>query len=181
MKSRISRILHIAQQIALIKEEFSEREIFEAVKLLKELGFSSDILTYLSDSKTSKIASQASQQKKKSLEEQNSQKLIELEKNDPEKYQFLMNFDSFLRNADVLSDLNKIRRLGEHLNKEFSAKASRSYMVNQVIKLLTNYPLEEIKEIVQNTLHFDNSEDNAYQNLANFIITGHTNQDQTSE
>jgi hypothetical protein len=70
MKSRISRILHIAQQIALIKEEFSEREIFEAVKLLKELGFSSDILTYLSDSKTSKIASQASQQKKKSLEEQ---------------------------------------------------------------------------------------------------------------
>lgn len=184
-----SRILQVALRIALIKEEFSEKEILEAVKLLKEQGISSNLLTYLANQ--SKEASQASkslnrkkrkpEEKKINAEEQRSQALVELEKEEPEKYQVLSELDSLLRQGRVLRDSSEIRKLGEHLSKDFSARNSRPEMISKLMHLLSNLSIEEIKEILQSALSSSNIEGNEYQQLANYIITGQTSQTATNE
>jgi hypothetical protein len=177
-----SRILQVALRIALIKEEFSEKEIIEAVKLLKQQGISSNLLTYLANQ--NKEASKASKnftRKKTNTEEQSSQVLMELEKEEPEKYQVLSEFESLLRQGRVMRDSSEIRKLGEQLSKDFSAKSSRTELINKLISLLSAHPIEEIKEIVQSSLSSSNIEGNEYEQLASFIITGKPTQNTTSE
>ncbi len=184
-----SRILQAALRIALLKEEFSEKEILEAVKLLKEQGISSNLLTYLANqskeaSKASKIFNRKKtnpEEKKTNADEQRSKALIELEKEEPEKYQVLSELDSLLRQGRVLRDSSEIRKLGEHLSKNFSAKNSRTDLISKLIHLLSNRSIEEIKDILQSALSSSNSEGNEYQQLANYIITGQTTQSSTND
>jgi hypothetical protein len=184
-----SRTLKAALQIAIIKEEFSEKEILEAVKLLKEQGISSNLLTYLANqnkeaSKASKIFNRKktnSEDNKINPEEQRSQALIEIEKEEPDKYKLLLGLDSLLRQDIVLREVSQIRKLCEQLSKDFSARNSRPELINKLIDLLLNRPIEEIKEILQSALSSSNIEGNEYQQLANYIITGQTSQTSTNE
>lgn len=175
------RIMQIALRIALIKTEFSEREILEAVKLLKEQGINSHLFTYLSSQKTVVSSSRVSNRKKIPTEEQSSQLLIELEKKAPEKSKLLADFESLLKNGDVLPDSIEIRRLGEHLSKNFTAKKSRTDLINKLIKLLAEIPIDEMRKIIKDTVSSSKFNEDEYQELANFLITGQSNKDYISE
>lgn len=166
-----SKILQVALQIAKIEEEFSEEEILKAVQLLQTLGSSSQILKHLSD-KNIEVKSQSnSNSQKKQTKSVNSTSLDEVKKNEPKKYKILVDFESLLKQGEVLSKSSEIRELGKSLSKDFSARNSRSHLIQKLIQLLVNYSVDEIKKIIQ-ALQKSDTEQNDYQQLANFIIKG---------
>jgi len=167
-----ARTLQAALRIALIREEFSEREIREAVRLLTEQGSSSTLLAYLAGQDITSVGSKASHRKKKPIDKERSQAVIGLEKKDPEKYHILSQFDHLLRKGDILPELSDVRRLGEQLSKDFSARNSRRDVIDQLMTVLAGLSIEEIEKIVQNVLSSSRKQDSEYQRLANFIITG---------
>jgi len=171
--------MQIALRIALIKEEFSEKEILEAVKFLEEQETSSALLAYLAGRETMKGTPRVSRRAKKAIHEQRSRAVIALEKTEPEKYRVLSEFDSLLRRKEILPNLGDIRQLGERLSKDFSARNSRRDLISKLMKLLSERPIEEVREVVENTISSSHPRDSGYQQLADFIITGGTTKDTT--
>src|SRR5215470_13518574 len=149
------RISQIALRIARIKEEFSESDILEAVRLLEERGSSSVLLAYLAGQE---IPISALIQKKlkrknkaKAIEEQRSKAVIELEQKDHEKYQVLSEFDALIRKGSILPKLADIKRLGESISKGFAPKKSRKEAISALMALVAERPLDEIRGIVSST------------------------------
>jgi hypothetical protein len=171
MKNRVSLI---ALRIAAIKEEFSESEIHEAVKFLEEQGSTSSLLTFLTGSRGESNAKPKSNRKVKSIWEQRSKAVLELEHKDPEKFQVLSEFDLLLRKSGVLPEVDDIKRVGERLSKNFSSRSSRRESISKLMGLLATRPLDEIREVVRNTLSTAriDEKDSDYQRLAQFLITG---------
>jgi hypothetical protein len=172
-----SRITQIALRIALIKEEFVESEIFEAIKLLEKYGYSSELLAYLSGHKISDSVlkeEEIKNKKNKPVDEQRSKAVIELEKKDPEKYQVLFEFDMLIRKRDILPELGDIKRLGEQISKDFTAKKTRREAISSLMTLIAEQPIDEMRKIIISTVssvHL-NDKSNEYQELAKFIIKG---------
>jgi hypothetical protein len=178
-----SRVLQIALQIALIKEQFTEKEILEAVKLLEEQNTSSALLAHLSACETQPKNSKESGRKSKPINEQWSKTVKKLESNDPEKFGLLSDFEKLLRQRKVFPKLNDVRRLGGQLSKDFAPRKSRREVISQVMTLLVGKPIEEIEKIVKDsvpTTLFDDDE-SEYQQLARFIITGKKNSQDKDE
>jgi hypothetical protein len=174
MKDKVSLI---ALRIAALTEEFSEEEILKAVKLLEEQGSSSSLLIYLTcEKETSSTKSKATRKNRKSITDQRSKAVLELEHKDPEKFQVLSEFDSLLRRSLVLPEVDEIKRLGERLDKNFSARSSRRESISKLMALLASKDINEIRDIVTKALANANADerDSDYQKLAQFIITGRT-------
>src|SRR5947209_14113796 len=168
-----NRIALVALRIAALREEVSEDEILEAVRLLEEQGSTSALLSYLAGRK--QLGTKRAQRRKhKPIEDQRSKAVLELEHKDPEKFLVLSEFDSLLRRSSVLPEVDDIKRLGERLSKNFAPKNSRRESISRLMALLADRPLNEIREVVQATLSNArvDKEDNDYQRLAQFIITG---------
>src|SRR5436305_3254015 len=147
-----SRIALLALRIAALREEFSEDEILEAVRLLEEQGSTSALLSYLAGRKPQLGTKRAQRRKHKPIEDQRSKAVLELEHKDPEKFLVLSEFDSLLRRSSVLPGVDDIKRLGERLSKNFAPKNSRRESISRLMALLANRPLNEIREVVQATL-----------------------------
>lgn len=164
----------IALRIAAIHEEFSEREIVEAVKLLEAQGSTSALLDYLANSRREADAKRRFHRKSKSIEDQRSKAVMALEGKDPDKFQVLSEFDALLRKSSVLPEVDDIRRFGERLSKSFSPRSSRRESIGKLMALLAERPLDEIREAVKSTLSTARADerDSDYQRLAQFIITG---------
>lgn len=173
-----NRITQIALRISLIKEEFPEADIFEAVKFLEGRGSSSALLDYLANRKVmnGRAKERKSSRKNKSIGEQRSQAVIELEDKDPEKFQVMSEFDALVRKGVILPELDDIKRLGERLNKGFKPRNSRKEAISKLMALIANLPLEEIKEILRLTRSSNNDRSTEYHDLAQFIITGKSSQ-----
>ena len=173
-----NRVPQIALRIALIKEEFSESDILEAVKLLEEHGSSSAVLAYLAgrDIPASAPNGKESKRKSKPIDEQRSKVVIGLEQKDPEKYQALSEFDALIRKGSVLPELDDIKRLGQRISKGFAPKRSRREAIGALMALIAEQPLDEIRKIVSSTLSsaYLDDKSNEYQELAQFIIRGKT-------
>lgn len=169
-----SRILQIALRIALLKEEFAESDISEAVKLLQEQGSTSTLLAYFAARTEDTKRLKDSGRRSKSIEEQRSRSVIQLEQKDPEKFRVLSEFDSLLRKGNALPEIEDIGKVGKKLSKSFTSRSSRRDAVSKLMALLADRPIDEIKEVVENVLssaRVDES-DGDYQKLAKFIITG---------
>lgn len=175
-----NRTLQIALRIALINEEFPESEILEAVKLLEDLGSTSLLLSHLAGRKREVKAIKRVRHRNKPLDEQRSKVVSGLKYREPEKYEVLAEFDSLLRKANVLPEVNDVKRLGEKLSKGFASPPpkSRRESISRLLTLLADRPLEEIREIIRTSLITARvaKDDNDYQQLAQFIITGKTSQ-----
>ncbi|TAE59078.1 MAG: hypothetical protein EAZ76_11750 [Nostocales cyanobacterium] len=164
-----SKILQIALRIALIQEEFSETEISEAVNLLQEAGVTSNLFTYLS-SNNSKFQRKSFSSKAKS-ESPKTQIPIDLKNNEPEKYQLLVEFESSLKNKELLTESVEIRRLCESLDKNFfSSKKSRLDLIHQLIQLLISRTVEEIAKIINEVK--EKEKEDPYYRLSKFLIDG---------
>lgn len=169
-----NKILLAALRIAAINEEFTEKEILEAVKLLEGQARTSSLLTFLAGREQEVKARQGQGRKAKAIEEQRSKALIDLEYKDREKFQVLSEFDSLVRRSHVLPNVDDIKRLGEQLSKDFSAKGSRREHISKLIALMAEKPLADIRGVVESILSNArlNDKDSDYQRLAQFIMTG---------
>ena len=174
-----SKILHIALQITLLKEQFLEEEILEAITLLEQNKSSSELLVYLSGNKEKVVVKtlEDKNRKKKSIGEQKSKAVIDLEQKDPAKYRVLSNFDNLVRKGVLLPQIDDLRKLGEKLNKDFVPPKSRREAISKIMNLLASFPTKKIKTIVDELNISEALEDksNEYQELANFIIKGKEN------
>ncbi len=174
-----SKVVQIALRICLIKEEFSENEILEAIKLLEDHGSASILLDYLAGRKAAS-KTRRSKHKSKSTIEQRSRVIISLQDEEPEKFELLSEFDSMIRQGKILSELDDIKRLGEQLSKDFAPKNSRRDAIDKLIDLLAKRQVDEIRTIIRTVSSSDSkNKDNDYQELARFIITGRSSQAKT--
>jgi hypothetical protein len=179
MRDKVSLI---ALRIAALMEEFSEEDISKAVRLLEERDSPSSLLMYLAGNKKASITkSKATRKNSKPIEEQRSKAVLDLETKDPQKFQVLSEFDSLLRKSLVLSEVDDIRRLGERISKDFSARGSRREFISRLMAVLASKNIEEIRDVVSTALSSvkEGEKDSDYQRLAQFIITGKTRQSGT--
>ncbi len=171
-----SNVKQIALKICLIKEEYPEKDIFEAMKLLQKEGINFEILNLLDVSKTSDSISKANKpgKKSKSINKQRSKAVIELENKEPEKYQLLSRLDSLIRERRILPKLDDIKDFGEQISKDFAPKSSRRDAISKLMTLIANLSTDEIKELMSNIPPSSVTEnhDDDYQELARFIIKG---------
>src|SRR3989442_12298088 len=99
---------------------------------------------------------------------------MQLEHQDRDKYRVLSEFDSLLREGCVLPTVNDIRRLGESLTKDFTARSSRRDSISKLMDVLAAKSLHEITIVVDAVLSNDklDATKSDYERLADFIITG---------
>jgi len=146
--------------------------------LLKEQGIDSNLLAYLSKQRTD--VAKYSNRKKMVVEDEPLQSLSQLKKNAPEKYTLLSEFESLLKKGAVLSNLNELREFVEKVNTQSLAKSSRKNIINKLIIFLTDFNIQEIKNILK-TASSSSSKDSGYQQLSNYIITGGTTKENKIE
>jgi hypothetical protein len=169
-----SRTLQIALQIMLIKEQFTENEIFEAVKFLEDQGSSSSLLEYLSGKSVKAERPKRNKSKGLVTDERHSRAVMALVDKDPEKFKILSEFESLMRKKIVLTELNDIRKLAERLSKTFPPIKSREEAISKLINYIVQLPIEDIQRLISEEIASKqiNSGDSEFQQLAKFIITG---------
>src|SRR5690349_15818631 len=119
------RVLQAALRIALVREEFSDEEIREAVELLENGEDTIGLLSFLSGKDKKSEARQSTKPKENIAFEQRSKAVLALENTDPEKYRLLSEFESSLHRNRLLPHIGELRSLGEKLSKGFSGRNSR--------------------------------------------------------
>lgn len=169
-----SRIKQLALKILLLKEEFSEKEISEAVALLRDYGTQSAIIEYLAREQPEERPRERPKPTSKPLDHGQSKAVTELAEKDEEKFKILSEFDSLLRKEKILPTAEDIRQLGNSISKDFPKVKSRKDGVIKLVKLLAEKSPNEVREILQACLaELTQSQDTSeYQQLANFIISG---------
>jgi hypothetical protein len=174
-----SRVLQIALRLSLIQEEYSERDIAQAVRLLERHGSSSALLEFLaSQGSPQRTPRKVSRGKGKTDDLHPPKAILELEGKDPEKFELLSEFNKLIRMGNVLPELGDVRRLGERLSKDFAAGGSRRDAVAKLVELMAMRPIQEIRDIVADALHSPDADKKStdYQELARFIISGRSAQ-----
>lgn len=168
------RALLLALRLAEICEEFSESEIQSAKRILEEHGVASSLLTCVAKRTKQPRLTHKRAAKGKRIDEQRSKAIIEIEQSDPEKYQVLAEFDNLLRKGRVFPTQDEVRKLGEKLSKEYTAKNSRRESISRLMTLMVKLPLNEIRDLLKMSLSESKVDEGEgdYQRLAQFLITG---------
>lgn len=163
----------LALRIALLMEEFSERELREAASLIEARGGGSFLLDYISGGSTekkSRVSKKASGHRKDVIQ---SKVLSELKLQEPEKFRLLFEFEAMLRRGAALATFEDVKRFGEQLSKEFVPRKSRKESISPLIALIADRPLNEIRKIIDQGASFDGSANaDEYQRLGKFLVKG---------
>lgn len=170
-----SKIKPAALKILLIQEEFTEKEIREAIKLIQGEGVSTPLFRYLN--KEQPNSSKKQKRGSKPLDGQRSKAVLELENKDPEKFAILSEFDLLLRKGVILKRLEDIKGFANRISKDFPKVKARKEGISKLMGLLSNMPLEKIKTIIEETINESKFKlkRSEYQELAQFIIHGDSN------
>lgn len=171
-RSPISLALKIAQLI----EEYSDREIRDAVGLLQQFGQGEELLRFLSGRRRTAAPSSPSHSaplKVKSLDEITSRAVLKLKDSDPEKFKILSEFDLMVRRGQLLPAHEDLRRFGERVSKNFEPRKARKETISAVMTILADRPVLEIERLIEFAASFgvEGSTDE-YQRLARFLIEG---------
>lgn len=169
----------LALRIALLLEEYSERELQSAVKLLRERGSTSVLLDLLSEKHERKPPQSKSQTyPSRSVEEATSLAVRQLREVDAEKYRLLAEFDKMVRRGQVLATLEDIKRFGEHISKDFQPRKSRKDSIGHLMAIMAERPLRDIEQLVEFAASFGVAGDtDEYQRLAQYLIKGQSKSD----
>ena len=172
-KSRVA-----ALRIAQLREEYSPKELADAVSLLKRFGGTSDLLEYLSGNKADvrpgtagsiRDASRVS----KPLDQITSRAVKDIADSDPKKHEILKEFDRLLRQGRVFETNSEIRRFGEAVSKEFRSGPTRKDNISALMTVLTSLSLGDLSEVVNDALRKSSSEKaDDYQRLAQYLMRG---------
>lgn len=167
----------LALQIAQLLEDNSEKELQEAVQLLREHNYGSVLFDFLSDLKFEKThvpeKSREAPSAAKPLDETTSRAVLNLKDTDPEKFEVLSRFDQMIRRGHLLSTHEALRRFGERLSKDFEPRKARKDTIGALMATVAARPVREIEELVDFAASFGVSGDSdEYHKLAEFIIKG---------
>ncbi|WP_414529789.1 hypothetical protein [Nodularia chucula] len=138
---------------------------------MEKEGVTSNLFKYLSSNRDTKSQPNAFSSKTTSGLPK-IQRLRDLENNEPEKYQLIIQFQSSLKNKELLTENISIRRLCESLDKNFLPKKSRSELINQLIELLISRTIEEIEKIINEVKAKEKNQEDSYYKLSKFLIEG---------
>lgn len=158
-------------KIMLLQEEFTEKEIKEAVNYINSNKKTS--LNELFKEKTNNNATQPSSDSKE-FEDQESRVVQDLVNVDPEKYKILSEVDSLIRKSAILRSNEDIKNLASKLSKNFPKTKSRKESIPKIMAILADLDISKIKTVVEEILKSNNSigSDSEYQKLAQYLING---------
>ncbi len=165
------RIRQAALKLMLLQEEFTKKELDEAAALVS--GSEKESLIELLSTKPAKRSepSDAGRQKGNGL----SKVVEDLKETDPQRYQLLAEFEGMLRRETVLPTLEEVRRIGTSASKDFQAAKSRRETIPRLMEVFGTMPIGVLREKLGNVIEESRStadDDNSYQRLARFLITG---------
>lgn len=169
-----SKIIQAALKILLIKEEYTENEIIEAIKLIGGDGQNSSLIDFFNKEGNRQPQKKELKKGEKKISDQTSKVIVALENSDPKKFSVLSEFELLIKKGILLTKVSDIRTLALKISKDFPEIKSRRDAIPKFIELLANTPLEILKNIIEEAailskLPHDSSE---YQELAHFLITG---------
>jgi hypothetical protein len=163
----------IALQLASFIEDHSEREIRDAVSLIKARGGNSFLLDYLTEPEKIDGRREKTKLTKKRSDVLQSKVVSALEAKEPEKYRVLVEFEKMVRRGQVLASFDNLKRFGERISKDFSPKKSRKDSISPLIALIAERSVDEIENLFSYASSLGTSEDaDQYQRLARFLIKG---------
>ncbi len=169
-----SNIRRAALKILLIQEEFTEKEVHEAIKLIQRRENSTTLFQYFSENQADSSKKQKQKRDTKPFDKQRSKAVSDIENKEPEKFAILSEFDTLLRKGRVLKRLNDIKEFANRISKDFPEIKSRKDGVSKLMSLLVGMSVEQIKEAIKNVVSESEAklENSEYQELAQFIIQG---------
>jgi hypothetical protein len=161
-------------RIALLMEEYSEKELSHAVKILRAHGWRSEFLDLLAPSRPYELSDGGSKTKPGRQREVKESKVVaELKLTDPSKARLLDVFEQAMRRGEILKTMEELKRFGERVSKNFQARKSRADSISPLIGALAERSLDEIGQAINDVPKFDKgASDGGYQRLANFLIKG---------
>nr|VFJ49041.1 MAG: hypothetical protein BECKDK2373B_GA0170837_102221 [Candidatus Kentron sp. DK] len=171
------QVRQAALELMLLQEKFTKKDLKEAFALVSDKG-NTALAEFLSTPPTKQpTRREANKQTGNGL----SKSVQALKETDPERYALLSDFEKKLRQETILPTLNGIRRVGMSFSKEFQAGKSRKETIPRLMAVLATMPPDALKEklgTVVDRVHRA-SDDDSYQDLARFLITGSQNHSQS--
>lgn len=172
MKPRIKQLI---LKFLLLQEEYSTKEIDEALSLLKREGSDAILFDYfLGKPQVSGATPSPSKKSEKVSENRVSPAVAKLEGVDPEKFSILSDFERLVRRDEILPRVSDIRELVNSLSKEWPSYKSRRESIPDLMSRLSQLHLDQIKTIFSRSLNETkiNVDSSEYHRLANYLITG---------
>lgn len=167
----------IALRILQLLEEFSDKELQDAVALLKKNGHSSDFIHFLAQERKKPVSNEKKSSERvstpKSLNESISRVVLNLKKDFPDKYRVLAEFDLMLRRGQLLQTHEDLRRFGERVSKDFESKKARKETIGELMRVLVDRQVSDIEKLIELATEFGlKGNTDEYQRLAQFLIRG---------
>ncbi|WP_299616792.1 hypothetical protein [uncultured Tateyamaria sp.] len=168
----------LALRIAQILEEYTAKEIAEAISTLRKCDTTSELLTYLAAATKPSQASNrrkgsAAEKRPKPIDQVTSKAVRDLEKTDPDKYQLLLEFDSLLRQGRLLETNDAVRRFGEFVSKDFRSRTARKDNISALMTSLARLDESELRKSLKRAFENPTSQkSDEYQRLARFLMSG---------
>jgi hypothetical protein len=162
-----ARVRQAALRIALLREEFTEVELREAVYWLEAQGSTSALLRYLVGRDLPKPDPSA---QIVPTNDMLPTTVLALKQTEPQKYEAIVHFLQLAQDKDV--KLSHLRRLGTRLRKDFRGTGSRRGVLVELAQLLEQLPVVDIQRIANEIPCGLGSEEGDYQRLARHIIDG---------
>jgi len=160
-----TKIRQVILKILLLEEEFTKKELNEAVKFMSENKID-NVIDYLSRT-TKAINSERKKTNTKSI------KLLDsLKDSDKQKYKLLKELESLLQRGILLPKLDSIKKFSSQFTKEFNAGKSRKEAIPKLIELLMSTPNVELEKIINELLKTSGQKESEYALLADFLIQG---------
>lgn len=165
-----SRVRLAAFRILALREEFTARELSNALSLLNKWSFTLDRM----QKKPSRSA-KAPQANPTQFSQIESRIVTELRERDPERYAILSKIDQSIRLGAILPRLSDIRRAGCSLDKKFNSGRSKKDAVPRLMTMLAAIPVKDLEIVFQKwRLEAPSTReiDTEYDELAEFLIKG---------
>ena len=173
-----SKSIQVSLKILLIIEEYSSKEISDAIKMI-ESDFSDDnnpLILFLK--KISSVSKKKNLNNKRSDKEpQYSKCIADLKESDEEKFLLLSKLDKLIREGKVLAKLSDLRKLATQISKDFPNVKSRKDAIPKFMSLLVSMDIADARKIVNMIIQDQerNISESEYQELAGYIITNENN------
>lgn len=164
-------VQEVIRKINRLRTNHSDDDIITAMRRLLQDGFPeirSGSRSHYGKQKKS------NPRKEKPFSEGVSRSVLELQSEEPEKFEVLSRFDRLVRKREILKDVRSLREFGQSLDKSFDAGKSRKDAVPRIAQLLKDMPLYRLTPVIESTLEKEqrkDESDNDYQQLANFLMS----------
>ncbi len=164
------RARQAALRIMMLLEEFSSEELAGGLALLGE-GDERDLPTFLARMASASRRSSARQEGKPAASGE-SRVLQAVKQTDPEKYQFLRNFEAQLREGSVLRTLAAVRDFGESLTKTFGPVKSRKEAVECLMTELASLDMGSARAAIDRISPSAEEGENGLRRFTNQLLSG---------